>query len=192
MDIKKILSTKVFKAGYEVRAEICDGSEWGGDDLEMKSAYSVNGDYIGNPKHAKRLCCDRGIAPQLSAPSNNVCSIGYSAKDGKWYGWSHRAIYGFKVGSKIKKGDCGYVAANKKDFIENEKAFWLIGDCENRNMNVKRLKTGIQLTYESKNVSGDWNEYSHFCEWVLGRGEWTASNITDAKQMAVDFAEGVS
>lgn len=25
--------------------------------------------------------------------------------DGKWYGWSHRAVHGFAVGDKIKKGD---------------------------------------------------------------------------------------
>ena len=25
--------------------------------------------------------------------------------DGKWYGWSHRAIAGFKIGTEIKKGD---------------------------------------------------------------------------------------
>jgi len=28
--------------------------------------------------------------------------------DRKWYGWSHRAVYGFKVGDKIKKGDVIY------------------------------------------------------------------------------------
>lgn len=28
--------------------------------------------------------------------------------NGKWYGWSHRAMYGFGIGDKIKKGDCAY------------------------------------------------------------------------------------
>lgn len=28
--------------------------------------------------------------------------------DGKWYGWSHRAIHGFEIGDKVKKGDCAY------------------------------------------------------------------------------------
>lgn len=28
--------------------------------------------------------------------------------DGRWYGWSHRAIFGFKIGDKIKKGDIAY------------------------------------------------------------------------------------
>ena len=28
--------------------------------------------------------------------------------DGKWYGWSHRAVYGFSVGEKVKEGDVIY------------------------------------------------------------------------------------
>ena len=28
--------------------------------------------------------------------------------DGKWYGWSHRAVYGFGIGDKIKEGDVPY------------------------------------------------------------------------------------
>ncbi len=33
--------------------------------------------------------------------------IGFSEKEQKWYGWSHRAFYGFKVGDKCKKSQCG-------------------------------------------------------------------------------------
>lgn len=32
-------------------------------------------------------------------------SIGYSPRNAKWYGWSHRAVAGFGVGSTVKKGD---------------------------------------------------------------------------------------
>lgn len=28
--------------------------------------------------------------------------------NGKWYGWSHRAVYGFGIGDKVKKGDVAY------------------------------------------------------------------------------------
>jgi hypothetical protein len=31
-------------------------------------------------------------------PSHSVCSIGWSPSRKKWYGWSHRAVYGFGVG----------------------------------------------------------------------------------------------
>ena len=43
---------------------------------------------------------------EFSKPSNTVCSIGFSQRDQKWYGWSHRAICGFGIGSVVKKGDC--------------------------------------------------------------------------------------
>jgi hypothetical protein len=32
-------------------------------------------------------------------------SIGYSSESKKWYGWSHRAICGFKIGDKININD---------------------------------------------------------------------------------------
>ena len=38
-------------------------------------------------------------------PDSAIKHIGYAPKTGKWYGWSHRAIYGFKVGDTVKKGD---------------------------------------------------------------------------------------
>ena len=34
-------------------------------------------------------------------------STGFSEKDQKWYGWSHRAIFGFKIGDKIFEADYG-------------------------------------------------------------------------------------
>ena len=38
--------------------------------------------------------------------------------DGKWYGWSHRAVYGFGVGDKVKKGDIIY--KNKEYTIKDD------------------------------------------------------------------------
>lgn len=32
-------------------------------------------------------------------------AIGFAPKSQKWYGWSHRAVYGFGVGHTVKKGD---------------------------------------------------------------------------------------
>jgi hypothetical protein len=34
-------------------------------------------------------------------------STGLNEKTGTWYGWSHRAIYGFKVGDKIFEANFG-------------------------------------------------------------------------------------
>jgi hypothetical protein len=139
MKVIKVLSVKRFKVGYEVRNELRESPCKGDMPFEMKSAYTPSGLYIGDSRDAKRLVADRGIQPEISAEGNNVCSIGYSVKDGKWYGWSHRAIYGFKVGSTCKKGDCHYRARRHG-----------------------------------------------------GKGAWVAKTTADAKQMAIDFAEGVS
>lgn len=39
------------------------------------------------------------------------------AANGKWYGWSHRAIYGFKEGEKIKGDSMGKRRSTDADFI---------------------------------------------------------------------------
>jgi hypothetical protein len=101
LPIKEV--TKVIhKQGYEIRHQVIDGKEYGTPDVTMRSAYNPNGDYIGDPKIA-RLLAKRGIAPEISASGHSVCSIGYSEKDGKWYGWSHRAISGFKSKDAAKR-----------------------------------------------------------------------------------------
>lgn len=104
MDIQ-VLSVRKYKAGYEIRTEL-----WSHGDVdppvEMKAAYTPDGEYIGTSKWAHRLIVKRGIKPQKSKPSHSVCSIGFCAKEQKWYGWSHRAICGFGIGDVIKEGDC--------------------------------------------------------------------------------------
>ena len=37
-----------------------------------------------------------------------IKSNGSKGTDGKYYGWSHRAVAGFKVGDTVKKGDVVY------------------------------------------------------------------------------------
>ena len=63
----------------------------------FRSAYSLAGGYIDDPKIAHRLWKRYGIVPELSKRTHKTCSIGYSVKKKKWYGWSHRAIYGFRT-----------------------------------------------------------------------------------------------
>lgn len=45
--------------------------------------------------------------PEKSDLSHAVASIGKSTKDNKWYGWSHRAVFGFGIGDKIFEEDFG-------------------------------------------------------------------------------------
>ena len=59
--------------------------------------------YRRKPRHARNKdgsldFRDRlQIVPEKRTPTSSVCSIGKSMKDGKWYGWSHRAYGGFKT-----------------------------------------------------------------------------------------------
>lgn len=153
MKVLKIISERVMKAGYVLRRELCESPCKGEPPYEWTMAYTPRGEYIGDPKTAYRLCVKRGIQPELRTPESNVASIGFSVKDGKWYGWSHRALFGFKIGSKVKKGDCGYTPHPKRE-----------------------------RGFDAKNQPGVYRHY----------GAWTARTVADARQMACDFAEGVS
>jgi len=101
---KKVLRVRKYKAGYEVRTETWD---FGSQPVELRSAYTPSGDYIGNPKVARYLCAKRGIKPEKASPDDNVCSIGFCEKEQKWYGWSHRAICGFGIGDRVFEEDYG-------------------------------------------------------------------------------------
>ena len=48
-----------------------------------------------------------GIKKYNIKVDNKNKSIGFSEDEQKWYGWSHRAMYGFKIGDKCKDGDSG-------------------------------------------------------------------------------------
>jgi len=185
----------------------------------MKSAYTFpDGYYIGGPKDAYNLCARRGIKPQLRTDNSKTCSIGFCDKESKWYGWSHRAIYGFGIGSTVKKGNCGYSPANKKEFIEMTKQ-----DSEFKKLkNLKIIRTstkqyklyaalkgkeGIIVSWDpiecekGKCYSSPWAFNSETIKDELmfipypdkwGKGTWTAKTLDDAKIMAEDFAESVS
>lgn len=55
-----------------------------------------------------------------SLPGQAVNSFGKSKYDGKWYGWSHRAVAGFKVGDIVKPDTCGNIHPGKKWKIKTE------------------------------------------------------------------------
>ena len=73
--------------------------------VEMDAVFAVDGGYVGNVEDAQRLL-DRGILPQLAGHNDRTCSIGFCAREQKWYGWSHRAMHGFSIGDIVKEGDC--------------------------------------------------------------------------------------
>lgn len=52
----------------------------------------------------EKFCKKHGIEVDKSCQYG----LGFSEKEQKYYGWSHRAIYGFGIGYECKKGHCGY------------------------------------------------------------------------------------
>ena len=135
---KVILGIRKYKVGYEVREELVQTnfeavpmSEPVDRDMQelidvitskehviVKSAYTPNGSYIGDPKTAHYLIVKKGIKPEKANPTHNVCSIGFCEKEQKWYGWSHRAIYGFGIGSKVEEGDCCASSGYTEEYLE--------------------------------------------------------------------------
>ena len=120
----KVLKVKRFKAGYEVRDERC---VFGDDDSTalVQSAYTNDGHYIGSPKTARILMAKKGIKPEPATddPTANggrgcTCSIGFCEREQKWYGWSHRAIYGFGVGDVVKSGDCTASSGWTQEYLD--------------------------------------------------------------------------
>lgn len=76
----------------------------------------IDGGCIGTIPDADSLI-ERGIAPQRSHPDAKVCSIGFCEKEQSWYGWSHRAMYGFTVGYVAKEGDCVTTTGKIESYI---------------------------------------------------------------------------
>lgn len=185
---------------FEPKTFNIEPDEFGGTYMVARS--KIDNSYIGTVEFAERLE-QRGIAPQ-AIPGNQVASIGFCAEENKWYGWSHRAIYGFGIGSSVKKGDLSYAPKNWDDFTETMVQFW--SDDGHENVQSERCYSDdgqevvkISWTYAADkklipNTSLHGTTSSVICyppeQW--GRGEWTAETIEDAKQMAVDFANNVA
>ena len=103
---------------YELRIE----NWWHGEDqgkTRMVAAYSsIDGSYIGNLDEVVALVGKFGIAPQAIDGSKGVASVGYSEREGKWYGWSHRALCGFQIGHVTKEGECQTTSGYTDEYIK--------------------------------------------------------------------------
>lgn len=200
MKYKTEISRRNYKAGYVVIKGIQDGKEYDMEDFEMSHAETPAGDYIGNSKDAYRICKKMGIRPETRTDQSRTCSIGWCDKEQKWYGWSHRAIYGFGVGSEVKPGDCAYTPTDKEDFRLDSIRFWSDGDRESVSGKWAVDEDGldfVSVTFNrgqnipNKKLRGEIVNLRSYPPKTWGNGEWTAKTFEDAKQMACDFAEGV-
>lgn len=107
-NLERKLIKSVDKGNYVLKTELVNlVGDPDSHAIEMVSAYTHKGQYIGSAKDAAFLVDEKGIMPEISAPDHNVCSIGFCEKDKKWYGWSHRAICGFKIGDRIYEEEYG-------------------------------------------------------------------------------------
>ena len=62
--------------------------------------------YIGDMhkvKFFKRFKIDMDTLETV--PGGKTACIGFAPESQKWYGWSHRAVYGFTIGDVVHKGD---------------------------------------------------------------------------------------
>jgi len=144
--------------------------------------------------------------------------VGFSPTEQKWYGWSHRAIYGFTIGSTCGKGDCHYVADTPEGLINDHAEFF--ANISQERADEKRAecqilddRSGIRILHSQQIIpiaesidealESIGNDEIGSLEAVdiakdaysvvkCGRGEWTAETLEDAKQMAIDFSIGVS
>lgn len=223
----KVLSEIETDFGYVIRREIWPGTEFTCDvpddasdevaeiaaaingkhpPTEMVTCYTNRGDWIGDQETAEYLCKDRGIAPEHIKPQPRgaliPCSIGFCASEQKWYGWSHRAIYGFGVGSIVRRGDCGYRAPDRDAFGRQMVEFFCDKEWETAAGFTHTVSPDgvrgvlVTSTYTNKvpNESLRGTKYSLFRPYpkTWGRGEWAAETLDDARQMAIDFADAVS
>ena len=110
---ERVIATNRVHSAYVIQTVettwYCEGWQY----VRLDRALSTHGEALGNvpiligdTKDAEFLAVTKGLRqlqPRSGGPGK-VCSIGFCPGDGKWYGWSHRAIYGFGGGDKIFDG----------------------------------------------------------------------------------------
>lgn len=171
-----------------------------GTPMNMPVAVSkIDGSYIGEPDFAEKLH-EMGVAAQGRNGQDQVASIGFCEREQKWYGWSHRAMFRFGIGSKVSKGDCAYVPTDWDDLIEDAVLFWTEEyheDVKGARSEDEQGRPCVAVTWRysqtvpNEKLRDKIGGASIYPPEVWGRGEWTAKTLEDAKQMAEDFAEGV-
>lgn len=164
--------------------------------------------YIGHAasercvRHIANLVLDKGFTDFNSTFKNDkdhpVANHAWCEAEQKWYGWSHRAMYGFGIGSTCKMGDAHFVPSTLEDAAQDMLQFWGADDYhKDPTVEITDTHIIVRATYtdDVPNEALRGTEYKHeeaIADIQLGRGEWVAETLEDALQMAKDFAEGVS
>lgn len=195
-------------------AYLSDGDIPGSDSKVWRSRF--DGSYLTHEGTENKVSflLKHGITDQLQSTGECV-NLGFNPVEQKWYGWSHRAIFGFGIGSRVEKGDCGYTANNPEEMIDDYANFFadISQECADQHRaecqilpdrsGIRILHTPMKLPMATmKDLPEALDDLESlpvetvFADAVsvrkCGRGEWEAKTLDDAKQMAIDFAEGVS
>jgi hypothetical protein len=91
---------------YDLWEEEYEGAPRDCPPIKMVVARNKCGEYIGDKETARLLCEKYAIAPE-AREEGGTCIIGWSEATQKYYGWSHRALFGFKIGDKIYEDGFG-------------------------------------------------------------------------------------
>lgn len=132
---------------------------------------------------------------------SRTAQIGFNPEKHVWWGWSHRAGYGFGVGSKCTIGNVHFNPSNpvelRKKIEGRMKSEEYLESFE-----IHRIKEfgqwGYLLTRKfTDQVPNPGMKNSIQREFIpypesWGRGEWEATNLEDARQMAIDFANNIA
>lgn len=118
IEVGSIVSQKTIEETplYDVVEQLVQMSEKAGDTMPTLSILSKSGDYAGDFEDTRKFFDEHGIAPELRSEGDSVCSIGWSEKKQKWYGWSHRSWQGLGI------GDAAFGSALKITTLEGAKA----------------------------------------------------------------------
>lgn len=144
-----------------------------------------------------QFCAEKQLTSLGSTcgPGSTIC-IGYSPVDDKWYGWSHRAYFGFGIGSSVKKGDVAYRAQDKQSYMDDTLRFWK--DKDHLNIRIEdvtdqdfKVVWEYSDTIPNVGLRGQTTKMVEKFPKTFGRGEWVASTMNDAKQMAIDYANNI-
>jgi hypothetical protein len=146
--------------------------------------------YIGETNWVLSLL-KRGIDLETleTKPGGKTASLGFNRAENKWYGWSHRAIYGFGIGSEVRPGELAFVPSNRREYIDELLRWYLDGATDLFQVNIAEKEEYILLTRAY--LGGRVKEDHLPLDIEYGRGQWTATTLDEAKQMALDFAKAV-
>lgn len=137
--------TEEHEGGFFIRIELRDfGSEYNPwsvngllcrflpiERMIMISCYTPEGYYIGDINTAmfvygrlgledvQPISVVSGKKEQEEAIKNKLaCQVGFNPEEEKWYGWSHRAYFGYGIGHVAKEGSCETTSGWTEEYLE--------------------------------------------------------------------------